>query len=107
MTTLIPTQIQFINETFPQDNQEATTSTADRTIWYQGQYAIGNRFGSPQQYVRGRIVMKRGEEFYIRPFGKDSSQALHQSKVEFFSEDGKRQLSEEEIKALLKAGKKF
>lgn len=76
----------------------------ERTFWYQGQYAIAHRFGSPQQYQRGRIVLKRAENFYIKPFGKQESIAVHQSKVEFFSEDGKRQLKEEQIKDLLKKG---
>ena len=77
-----------------------------RTIWYQGQYAIAHRFGSPQAYQRGRIVMKRGENFYIKPFGEEESVAVHQSKVEFFTEDGKKQLTEAQIKDLLKMSNK-
>ena len=76
--------------------------TTKRTIWYQGQYAIAHRFCSPQQYQRGRIVMKRGDYFYIKPFGKEDSIPVHQSKIEFFSEDGKKQLNKAQIKALLK-----
>ena len=95
MTKLTPTQVQLVKE---------DKTSHGRTIWYQGQYAIAHRFGSPQQYQRGRIVMKRGENFYLKPFGKEESVAVHHSKIEFFSEDGTRLLTENQIKDLLKTG---
>lgn len=88
----------------PQVSLGKELSRAKRFFWYQDQYAIANRFGSTHEYLKGRIVLKRGEHFYIKPLGKQESIAVHQSKVEFFSEDGKRQLSEAQIKDLLKSG---
>ena len=96
MKTLIPINVQLSQEDAPK-----------RAFWYQNQYAIANRFGSPNEYLRGRIVLKRGDNFYIKPVGKKESVAVHQSKAEFFSEDGKRQLSEAQIKELLRNGDKL
>ena len=91
MITLSPSIVELSEE----------TTTVKRAFWYQNQYAIANRHGSPQEYVRGRIVRKLGDYFYIKPFNQKESVAVHHTKIEFFSEDGKQRLSKEQIKVLL------
>lgn len=97
MITLTPTEI-----TLPKE-----PTTIQRTFWYQNQYAIANRHGSPQEYKRGRIVRKLGDDFYIKSFGQADSVAVHKTNVEFFSEDGKTRLTEEQIKQRLKNGEQL
>jgi len=93
---LHPTQIQLV----PLDQAPVKPS---RLFWYQGQYAIANRYGPTHEYLRGRIVLKRGDYFYLKAMGEQESTSIHQSKVEFFSEDGTKRLTESQIKQLLKS----
>lgn len=85
------------------DQTSKSKEVNKRAFWFQGQYAIANKYGNPHEYARGRIVKKSGDYFYLKPFGEDESRKLHKSVILFYAEDGSKVLSETQIKEIIES----